>query len=133
MQLAWQILHPDARTVRIPYRISFSFNKDQPDRTNVIIGSTLEKLFETMRVTLSRKIILTNEGRTTPLPTLLVTFSDQKGTRGWVEKNGKSIWRMEGVLEADRREVKSISTCSVSVRYVSACILERAPTHLAER
>ncbi|KAI5478131.1 hypothetical protein MNV49_005395 [Pseudohyphozyma bogoriensis] len=120
-ELAYQIIHPpDTGTVQVPYRLSLNFGA--VGDSVYFNEDALKKFSDQLRISLSRRVVISKSGKTggeeRALPTLLVTFKDKRERSGFVNVDGRRVWRVEGVIEADKRETRSLSTCSVTVRYL---------------
>ncbi|GAA5958788.1 hypothetical protein JCM21900_004763 [Sporobolomyces salmonicolor] len=130
-ELAWQIR--DSTTaphlVRIPYRITLTFSTfphaldDRPHFYPSFLTTLAEK---GLRLSISRRIVLTKAGqkggREDPLPAIVVASKEIEIIRGQAVIDGR--WRQTGVLEVQRLEGKSLTSCNVSVRYM---LTARAP------
>ncbi|KAM0756346.1 hypothetical protein T439DRAFT_331196 [Meredithblackwellia eburnea MCA 4105] len=128
-ELAYQIVHPPNSTViRIPYRITLNLGRlpDPLPVTQQLNQEALDKFADTARISLSRKTCIYKSGRFAgdhpqeirDLPMLLVTFKDHREGSQFVYQGGKTLWRVEGYLELQKNEARSMTSCNVSVRYV---------------
>lgn len=91
----------------------------------------LKKLQDHLRVSLSRRCLLTTSGKSkgssshhkeVALPTLRVnTLVELKGQGHLIRQSfndgiWRNSWRMEGSIEISRNEARSLATCAVSVK-----------------
>lgn len=119
-ELAWQLLPSvDILTTKILYRFTLNFGQLPP--SEYLDLTVLDKIAETLRVSVSRRVVLTKAGKKggkeTPLPALRVTLKEYKGHGIRTMVNGITLWRFEGYFEIPNSELKSVLVCNVNVRY----------------
>lgn len=119
-EIAWQLLPAvDVSTTKILYRFTLNFGQLPP--SEYLDLKVLDKIAETLRVSVSRRVVITKAGRKggkeTPLPALRVNLKEYKGHGTRIMVDGITLWRFEGYFEIPNSELKSVLVCNVNVRY----------------
>ncbi|GAA5875861.1 hypothetical protein JCM1840_002957 [Sporobolomyces johnsonii] len=130
-ELAWQIRDSPTspHLVRIPYRLTLTFSTfpHSLDTRPYFSPAFLTTLAEQgLRLSVSRRIILTKAGgkggNEDPLPAIVIASKEVETIRAQEVLDGR--WTQTGVLEVQRHEGRSLTSCNVSIRYM---LTARAP------